>query len=202
LKLVLDTNDFHPATIQNIRSARAVALIAKATEGTSYQAKSFGGQRFAASVARVPFGSYLFLHPDSTGSEAEFYLRFARPRKGDIQPIIDAEVTTLGTDELARRTEACAKALEAEGYKPLLYASAGIWGPMVASQPSLKRLRVWEADYPRRYTRWFPGIARLRIRLRHGVNVVLWQWTDSFAVDGRRFDASNLLVNVKSLLIP
>jgi GH25 family lysozyme M1 (1,4-beta-N-acetylmuramidase) len=202
MKLVLDVSNNAPITLRDFLTSRAVALIAKATEGTSFQDKTLTAHREVARKTGKPFGSYLFLHPDSAGSEAAAYLRFARPRRGDIQPIIDAEVTNLSILKLAYRTHSCANALEAEGYKPLLYASAGIWTQLVAVEPALKRLRVWEAQYPGRYTRWFPRLSALRIRLTRGVSVVMWQWTDSYAVAGRRYDASALLVDIKGLLIP
>jgi GH25 family lysozyme M1 (1,4-beta-N-acetylmuramidase) len=202
VKLVLDVSNVNPIGLATFRLSGSVALIAKATEGTSFQDKTLGSHRDVARAAGKPFGSYVFLHPNSTGSEAAFYLKYARPKRGDIQPIIDAEVTNLGTAELARRTQACAKALEAAGYKPILYASAGIWKELIRVEPKLKRLRVWEAQYPSRATRWFPSFAKLRIRLGYGVSVVLWQWTDSYAVGGRRYDASALLTSAESLLIP
>lgn len=202
MRLVIDCSNNAPIGLASFKLSGAVALIAKATEGTSFQDQTLGDHRDIARYAKKPFGSYLFLHPDSTGSEADAYLKFARPRRGDIQPIIDAEVTTLGTVDLAQRAQRCSLALERAGYKPLLYASAGIWTALVAAEPRLKRLRVWEAQYPGRYARWFPRLARLRIRLQHGVSVVMWQWTDSYAVAGRRYDASALLVDIKGLLIP
>jgi GH25 family lysozyme M1 (1,4-beta-N-acetylmuramidase) len=201
MKLVLDVSNVNPISASVFRLSGSVALIAKATEGTSFQDKTLGEHRDIARTQKKPFGSYLFLHPNSQGSEAAFYLKYARPRFGDIQPIIDAEVTNLGTAELARRTDSCARALEASGYRPLLYASAGIWRELVKVDPRLKRLRVWEAQYPGRFTRWFPRIARLRIRLGTGVSVVLWQWTDSYAVGGRRYDASALLTDIGNLQI-
>lgn len=201
MRLVIDCSNNAPITVGDFQASRAVALIAKATEGTSFQDKTLGVHRLIAGREKKPFGSYLFLHPDSTGSEADAYLKFARPRRGDIQPIIDAEVTTLGTADLAQRTQRCSLALERAGYKPLLYASAGIWTALVAAEPRLKRLRVWEAQYPGRYAKWFPRLAKLRIRLQHGVSVVMWQWTDSYAVGSRRYDASALLTNLEGLLI-
>lgn len=202
MKLVIDSSNNRPITAAELHKSGAVALIAKATEGTGFRDKTLGDQRAAASACRVPFGSYLFLHPNSTGSEAAYYLDYARPRPGDLQPVIDAEVTNLGTDDLARRTQSCAIALEAEGYRPILYASAAIWKQLVKAEPRLKRLKVWEADYPGRFTRWFPRLSALRIALTRGVVVVLWQWTGAYAVGGANFDASALLVNLRSIRIP
>lgn len=201
MKLVIDSNNHHPITGAELKLSGSVALIAKATEGDSFRDPTLGAQRAAAEQARVPFGSYLFLHPNSRGSEAAFYLDYARPRPGDLQPVIDAEVTTLGIAELATRTQRCALALEAEGYRPLLYASAGIWKQLIRVEPKLKRLWVWEADYPGRFTRWFPRLSALRIALTHGVTVALWQWTDAYVVGRASFDASALLVRLASLRI-
>jgi len=197
---VIDVSNQAPITLAAYRQSKAVALIAKATEGTSFKDKTLSGHRTVASMAGTPFGSYLFLHPDSKDSEAKFYLDYAKPRPGEFQPIIDAEVLNLGTDELARRILSCSKALEEKGYDPLLYVSQGVWGQLVASQPYLKRLRVWEAQYPGRFSRWFPRVAKLRRRLK-GARVVLWQWTDRYAAGGRHYDASVLLAPLDSLLI-
>lgn len=202
MKLVLDVSNNAPIDITTFKASGAVALLAKATEGTSFQDDTLGLHRSAARVVGKPFGSYLFLHPDSQGNEAAFYLRYARPKVGDIQPIIDAEVTSLGTKELAARVDSCASALERAGYRPLLYASSSIWEELILWKPSLKRLRVWEAQYPGRFTRWFPWLAKLRVRLRHGVSVVLWQWSSTYAVEGHHYDASKLFGSVDKLLIP
>jgi len=202
LQIVIDSSNNRPINATELHESRAVALIAKATEGTSFRDSTLANQRGVARAVHVPFGSYLFLHPNSNGSEAAYYLDYAKPRAGDIQPVIDAEVTNLGADELARRSQSCAVALEHEGYEPLLYASASIWKEMVKAEPKLKRLRVWEAAYPGRFTRWFPRLSTLRIALAHGVRVVLWQWTDAYAVGNAHFDASALLVGLDSIRIP
>lgn len=201
MQLVLDVSNNDTIDIKTFRASGAVALVAKATEGTSFQDRTLGAHRVIAREAGKPFGSYLFLHPDSPGNEAGFYLKYARPRRGDIQPIIDAEATNLGTAELAKRTWSCARALAQEGYNPILYASASVWKEMFAAEPRLKVLRVWEAQYPGRFTRWFPSIAKLRIKLLHGVSVVMWQWTDSYAVNGRHYDASALLAPISTITI-
>jgi GH25 family lysozyme M1 (1,4-beta-N-acetylmuramidase) len=202
MQLVLDVSNQNPIDSVTFKASGSVALIAKATEGGSYQDKTLTQHRAVANVNHKPFGSYLFLHPDSPDSEAAFYLKYARPRSGNIQPIIDAEVTNLTTAKLAARTQRCALALEAAGYAPILYASSSIWLELIKVEPKLKRLKVWEAQYPGRFSRWLPRLANLRIRLQHGVTVVLWQWTDAYAINGRRYDASVLLTDVKSLLIP
>lgn len=200
--IVIDSNNFHPITSAELRAAKAKGLLCNATEGTQYENPVLENQREAAKAAGIPFGSYLFLHPDSKGSEATFYLNYAKPRRGDFRPIIDAEVTNLGLDELADRVNSCAHALEAYGPKvrPILYAGYEVWNHCVARHPRLKKLDLWFAQYPGA-TRYSAQLEKLRIRL-NGAHVVLWQFTDAYSIHGKTFDASVLYVPLKTLLIP
>jgi GH25 family lysozyme M1 (1,4-beta-N-acetylmuramidase) len=200
--LVLDVNSFHPARLDDVKASGCVALIAKATEGATFSDASYAPARNVAHAAGIPFGGYLFLRTDSKGNEAQHFLSVAKPRTGDIQPVIDAEDLAQGSRALAKRADACAHALEAHGYRPILYASASAWVAMHDAVPALRRLRVWEADYPGRFTRWTPRLAKLRIRLRHGATVVMWQWTPDYTVNGRTYDASALLAPLAGLRIP
>lgn len=202
MNLVLDVSNNDTITLKQLLDSKAEGLIAKATEGTTFDDKTLAAMRAIAKEAKIPFGSYLFLHANSTGSEAAAYLAWAKPAKGDIQPVIDAEVTDGDTPaKVAARINSCAKALEAKGYKPILYTYVSFWKQMVAVEPTLKRLRVWEADYPGAFTRWFPRLAKLRLKLGAGATVVMWQWTDKYADDGKSFDASRLFVDIDTLKI-
>ncbi len=198
-RIIIDSNNYHPITAAELRAAKAAALLCNATEGTQYENPILEIQREAAKSVGIPFGSYLFLHPDSKGSEADYYLNYAKPRRGDIQPIIDAEVTNLGLDALAGRVHRCSIALEARGFSPILYAGYEVWDACVAAHPKLKKLPLWFAQYPgqRRYS---SALEKLRIRLR-GANVVMWQFTDAYAIHGKTYDASVLYGPLSRLLI-
>jgi lysozyme len=201
-RLVLDVSNNAPITAERLRASGAVAVYAKATEGATFRDHTLAGHRQAAHAAGVAFGSYLFLHPRSEGNEAHNYLEHARPRAGELQPVIDAEVLDGGNVAgEAERVARCARALEAEGFRPILYASASFWQGLRAARPSVRHLRVWEADYPGRYARWLPWLAARRIRLGHDADVVMWQWTDRYAVQGHGYDASRLLAPLGSLRI-
>lgn len=201
-RLVLDVSNVAPITAAQVRASGCVALIAKETEGTSYRDGTAARHRDIARAVGIPFGGYLFLRMTSHGSEADAFLRYAQLRPGDIQPIIDAETRDgRSMAQVAARIDAEARELERHGYRPILYASSSWWLEIHRNHPSLRRLRVWEAQYPGRFTRWTPRLARLRVRLRHGATVVLWQWTSSYDVQGRHFDASRLMVPLRTLLI-
>lgn len=202
MKLVIDTNSYHTISAAELKACGAVALITKGTEATTYRSPVYESQRAAAKQAGVPFGGYTYIHWNDRGEQYKFFLEYAAPKAGDIQPAVDAEDPKADVAELAHRSYACLVAFESQGYEPLLYASSSIWKAMFAVEPRLKRFRIWEAQYPGRFTRWFPRLAALRVALGHGATVVLWQWTDNFKVDGKTFDCSRLLVGLDSIRIP
>lgn len=201
-RLVLDVNDWHPIAAKQLAGAPVAALIAKATEGTSYVASTLEQHRHAARVSGIPFGSYLYLDVASSGDEAAWYLEHARPARGDLRPIIDAEDLTQGVPALAHRAAACAAALEHAGHAPIGYGSASTIVAMCQLEPALARLPWWEAQYPGRFTAWAPGLARLRMRLGYGLTMVMWQWTDRLRLGRSSYDASRLFVPLERLLIP
>lgn len=201
-RLALDVSNVNPITETLLRQSGASLLIAKGTEGSSFYDKTLSVHRHIAKNVGVAFGTYLFLHAASPGSEAATYLREVRPKPGELV-IIDSEAggqDGLSVAELARRTDRCARALEAKGFHPWLYSSSSLVLEMVAAVPALRRLPIWQAQYPYRgLARWSPKLARLRIRLRHGLTVKLWQFTDAYQVGRRRYDASRILAPLGEL---
>lgn len=187
-QLVLDVSNTNTIGTTLLKRSGAVALIAKATEGTTFIDRAYPSHREVAKAVGIPFGGYLFLHPDSHGSEADYFLRYADPRLGDLEPIVDAETGL--PEPSAHRALSCLRRLEAEGYRPILYASASYLVSMLLERPELRKFRVWEAAYSGK-----------RQPIRHGVSVVMWQYTSTYRVLWRRFDASRLYVPVRQLLI-
>jgi GH25 family lysozyme M1 (1,4-beta-N-acetylmuramidase) len=195
-RLCLDTSNNNPIGQAALRNSGASLLICKATEGTGFKDDTLWAHRLRAKRAKVRFGSYLFLHARQSGAaQAEFYLGYAKPRPGELV-VIDAEPGGQDGETVGRMAgvaDACARQLEHAGHHPILYASSSYWLQLIRAEPTLRRLKVWEAQYPGRFSRWLPRLARLRVRLRHGVTVVLWQFTDSYRVSGRGYDASRIL---------
>jgi len=187
--LVLDVSNNRTISAWSLKRSGAVGLIAKATEGTSFVDTTYPQHRVVAHSVRVPFGGYLFLHSDSGGNEAEYFLTHARPVRGDIQPVVDAE-RGLAKPE-ADRALSCLRDLEEAGYAPILYGSASYLMAMLLTRPELHRYRIWEADYAPR-----------REPLQRHTSVVLWQFTDSYRVLLRRYDASRVFVPISTLTIP
>lgn len=201
-RLVLDVSNNRTIDAATLRLSGAVALIAKETEGRSFRDGTAARHRAAARACRIPFGGYLFLHVVDPRGEVRAFREYAQLARGDLHPVIDTEVSDGHTmAQVADAVDEAAREFEANGYRPIVYASASFWLALHRERPTLRRLRVWEAQYPGRFTRWFPGLARRRIRLQHGASVVLWQWTDSYRVGAVSYDASRLLVPLDRLTI-
>jgi GH25 family lysozyme M1 (1,4-beta-N-acetylmuramidase) len=199
--IALDVSNNAPINRAQAKASGCKMLICKATEGTSFQDKTLADHRAIAQELGLKFGTYVFLHASSKGNQADYYLAYAKPRKGELV-VIDAEPggqDGVSIETMARRTQACAVDLEGHGHKPILYASSSYWLQLIAAEPDLKRLRVWEAQYPGKFSHWWPLLYRLRVRLRHGVTVVMWQFTDAYAVGEHHYDASLVLTNLAKL---
>lgn len=196
------SNNNGTLTAGDFRGVPVRMLIVKATEGLSFHDSLYTRNRVIAKALNVPFGAYHFIHADESGSaQADYFLKYAHLRVGDIQPFLDAEDTRLGIERLAMITTTAATHLKARGYHPIVYASSSVWLQMIKYRPGLRQFPVWEAQYPGNYSRWFPFLHRLRFRLRHGATVVLWQWTQSYSVGRHRFDASRIFVPIPSITI-
>lgn len=187
-KLVLDVSNNNTIGTTLLRRSGAVGLYCKATQGTTFRDGTYSAHREVAKAVGVPFGGYLYLMPASTGNEAQYFLDFALPRKGDLQPVVDAESGSPQPE--AARALSCLQALTHAGYTPLLYGSASYLLAMLIDEPALAKFRMWEADYAPR-----------REPLQHHASVVMWQFSETYRVLWRRFDASRLFVPIDELRI-
>jgi hypothetical protein len=157
------------------------AVESKATEGLRFRDPFYPSFRAAAAKHHRAFGGYVFLHPDLSGTaQADYFLAYAQPRRGDLEPVVDSE--TGSPYAAARATYAALHELERHGYRPLLYASSSYLGQLVRTDPRLKGFRVWQAEYGP------------TLHFVAGVHVVAWQFTDRARVAGFSIDGSHLLV--------
>ena len=185
--MILDVSNTNPIDRATLGELGPEALYCKATEGTWFKDATYGGHRQLAKAEGVPFGGYLFLHPRSPGNEAQYFLTYAKPRAGDLQPVIDAEVRDAATfAQVAARVDSCAKVLEGAGFKPLLYSYTSFLQNLLTAVPDLSRLRVWQAAY-----------TMSRPKVGQGASVVLWQFTDHL----NGYDASKRFVPLTDLVI-
>lgn len=201
----IDVSNVNPADLATLKASHAAVVICKATQGFTFHDKVYPAARASARKLKRPFGGYVFLsHYKSGAEQARVFLTYAKPKPGDLQPIIDTEGGggEPGMARVAAVVDACAMEFERRGYRPLLYASTSWLSDLYRIRPGLRRLRVWQAEYPSRLPAALKARLRLRSKLGKGVSVVMWQYTSRWPVRGRGYDGSYLLADPDSFSIP
>lgn len=182
------SNNNGPGAVAAISSPGVHLVEAKATEGLGFHDYLYPTFRTAATKYHKAFGGYMFLHPDASGAaQADYFLAYAQPHRGDIQPVVDSEMGTACAS--APATLAALHELVAKGYHPILYSNTYWLGQLATCAPALKAFPVWQAEYG-------PTLHRVA-----GFHVIAWQYTDAANVNGAHVDGSQLFVSVTSLEI-
>lgn len=176
--------------LSNNNGARAAAAIAtpgvqaveaKATEGLGFRDSVYPTFRAAAAKYHRAFGGYLFLHYNESGkAQADYFLAYAKPKPGDLQPVVDTE--TGSPCSAAPATYAALHELELKGFHPIMYTSAYWLSQLAHCAPELERFRVWEAEYG-------PVLNQVA-----GFHDIAWQFTDRASESGFSVDGSHLMV--------
>lgn len=85
----------HQGTLDLVKAEKAGLewLCHKATEGTTVTDSEYKGRRAQAKEAGLPFGAYHFARPSrgDAVAEARRFLDVAKPRPGDVAPVLDIE---------------------------------------------------------------------------------------------------------------
>lgn len=183
------SNNNGPAAAAAISAPGVQAVEAKATEGLGFHDSLYPHFRAVAAAHHRAFGGYMFIHPDESGkAQADYFLTYAHPHRGNLQPVVDSEIGS--PCSAAPSTLAALRELTAKGYRPILYSNTYWLGQLKTCAPALEAYRVWEAEYGPTLT------------LIPGFHVIAWQFTDAAHEGGFSVDGSHLLVrNVTQLEI-
>lgn len=102
-------------------------VIAKATEGQTFNDSKFESHRQRARAAGIPFGAYHFARPDNNSpeDEVEHLLRVAgKPRRGDLPHTLDYEVYRPGGGDQQWISRWVNSYEYRTGHKPLIYGGS------------------------------------------------------------------------------
>lgn len=170
--------DFHA-----VAAGGVPLVITKATEGNAYVDPTYAA--FAQRIRSVPLilGAYCFLDVAPESPQISHFISVAHLRKGDLQPVIDAEAAGLGKME----TFAAMADLEGRGYAPLLYCSLSFYNDVLGS--------------PTRWWLWLAAYRATLPALPAGVRLFAWQHSSEGHCPGvaRPCDMSYLYVPVADL---
>ncbi len=97
----------------------------KATQHTAFRDELYGSRRLEVRAFRIPFGAYHYAQPGkgSAVAQARFFIATAKPRAGDLRPMLDLEENGgLGLEALTRWTEDFVREVKRlTGKPPVLY---------------------------------------------------------------------------------
>jgi lysozyme len=179
---------------------------AKATEGTSYNDKSYTTNRNGSEGAGLAFGAYHFARP--TGSnlaaatasaikQANHFLAVAGPQPGELPPVLDLEATgSLAKQRLLAWTLAWVGQITARtGIDPFVYTSPLFWKGRLGDSTAAAAAGtgLWIAHWTSKSRPQVPA------QNWNGEGWRFWQWTNCASVPGIRHCADGDRMNGANL---
>jgi GH25 family lysozyme M1 (1,4-beta-N-acetylmuramidase) len=130
---------------RRVRNAGFEFAFVKATEGRTFDDPRFSFNRRAAKAAGLKVGAYHFARPDNNTPEAEahHFLRVARPRRGELLPVLDWETDPPTASWAVRFLETVEHAI---GAAPIFYTFPDFLR-RTGSFGQLRRFPLWYARY-------------------------------------------------------
>lgn len=182
-------------------------VFAKATESTTFSDATYPFNRSGAGAFGLRVGAYHFARPAgasdaavaaSAVAQADYFVAFAQPKRGDLLPVLDIEKTgNLSRARLTAWTQAWLDEVTARlGVRPIIYVSPSFWKTALSDTPIFAAAGhpLWIAHWTKAALPILPGAGW------GGLGWLFWQWTDcarvagiSGCVDGDRFNGSSLV---------
>jgi lysozyme len=160
-----------------VRDSGRVFAIAKATEGTTYTDPSFAANWAGMRAAGLIRGAYHFGHPGSDAvTQADRFVNVVRPVGGDLQLVLDLEVTDGRTPaQVWSWTQAFIARIQSRTGRPgIIYTGFYFWRDRVGNPADNLNCPLWIAAYgvsapmvPRAWSTWS-----------------FWQYSDTGSVPG------------------
>ena len=127
----------------------------KATQGTSIASRYYASDAAQARRHRIPVGAYHFFSIRGGVAQARYFLSVANPRKGDMPPVLDVELTDNeiykmgGSERMIREMTRWLEVVRAHcGTAPVLYVSQRFVDRYLSDPDSpLRDYPVWIARY-------------------------------------------------------
>ncbi|CAN5723741.1 hypothetical protein BH18ACT15_BH18ACT15_13970 [soil metagenome] len=164
----------------------------KATEGRTYSDPLYEANRSGAGRVGVRFGAYHFARPggwtrakvrSDARIEAGHFIRTARPRPGNLLPVLDMESSGgLSTSKLQTWTAAwLGKVKRRVGVKPIIYTGPNFWQTYMGNTSRFADAGykvLWIAHWTDQWAPSVPG------HNWGGDGWTFWQWTNCGRVPG------------------
>jgi GH25 family lysozyme M1 (1,4-beta-N-acetylmuramidase) len=128
----------------------------KATEGLTFQDSFYSTNRTNAKAQGIVIGAYHFARPSTSPSpaasgkaQADYFINYAKPAKGEIQCVCDFEVTgSLNATDLAAWLTGFVGEVQAVTHTPaIIYCSPGFWSSSMPSNWTNPNCGLWVANW-------------------------------------------------------
>jgi GH25 family lysozyme M1 (1,4-beta-N-acetylmuramidase) len=191
VRLGIDVSSHQPNTDwaavagDNIRFA-----MVKATESTNYTNPLYASDRASANAHGIVVGAYAYAQPSgstpdeaytSGRKQAAYFLSVARPKAGDLLPVIDIEVTNgLGPNKLTAWLHGWISRVRGSiGMAPMIYVSPLFWEERLDNTAVFAQngVSLWIAN-------WQVSAPAVPAGNWAGHGYSLWQWTNNARVSG------------------
>lgn len=178
----------------DVAALPADIIIVKATEGLNFVDKTGAPFYEAAKKAGKLLGFYHFARNNNPEAEAQFFHKNTKNWSKEAVPILDLEDEAI-RDWANYATRFINEYHRLTGVYPMLYTSAG-YLRRLRNAGLEKKCALWCAGYPTPATGWLSNQS-----IPYGVApwavATGWQFTSSFAVQGRRIDANYFYLDAK-----
>jgi GH25 family lysozyme M1 (1,4-beta-N-acetylmuramidase) len=195
----LDVSNYQ-GTINWAKVAKAGYRFAfgKATEGTTYNDKTYTTNRNGSEAAGLVFGAYHFARPGGANvaaatasaiKQANHFLAIAGPQPGELPPVLDLEKTgSLPKQRLLAWTIAWLDQIYARtGVQPFLYTSPLFWKNSLGNSTAAAAAGtgLWIAHWTS------TGKPTVPAQNWNGSGWKFWQWTNCVSVPGIKHHCSD-----------
>lgn len=146
--------------------------IIKCTEGTQTKDANYSANIKSAKKFGIKYGAYHYFSANKSGQEqAEFFIKHARIREGNILPVIDIEETkNISNETLQKELKICLDVLEnTYNKKPIIYSNVDFYEKHLGK--AFDKYPYWAAHYNTN-------------KPRTGRDWDLWQHSDRGNVNG------------------
>jgi lysozyme len=185
----------------NVKDAGFKFVIAKATDGRSFNDPMYTRHRRGASLVGIKFTAYHFARPDGSYRdairEADHFVNVARLHRGNLIPVLDLERTG-GLSQYRLKRWVMTWLLRVErrtGVRPMIYVSPSFWRSRLGNTAwfARNRYRLWIAHY---------GVSSPSVPAQNWANHgrTMWQWTNTGRVSGVPGRVDRNLLHSPSLL--
>lgn len=149
----------------------------KATQGVTITSRYYAADAQSARKRGIAVGAYHFFSPTNGAKQATYFLNFAKPKRGDLPPVLDVE---LSARQISRMGGSAAMLREVLAWLRLVRARTGTLPVLYVSQAFINRYFEHAPAELHEYPVWIARYSQFKPYVR----MLYWQISPEGAVRG------------------